>query len=234
LRRVAGGVKLRQNKETAASGMGAGAMTTTAEPQARHGAARRPVARLLWRAFAIAYIALAVLSMLMYARSAFLEPDRYGGAASASLGADLIRTTDPGRIDVIVRGLKAGSPLARAGVREGDRLRLDIRMDDFRVLGAGERFGFTRVAPGPPAHMSLIAPTYHGRSTSVVNYRFLITLFDLAVGLLLVFRSRGDLGVEALGMAFVAVAITSNFPSPRAGSSSGDCWPMPGRRWPRS
>ena len=187
---------------------GGWAMTDTTIP-----VSPRRAARLLWRAWAIAYIALAALTMLMYARSAFLEPSNYGGAASASLGADLIRTTDPGRIDVVVRGLKAGTPLARAGVHEGDRLRLDIRWNDFRVLATGETFGFTRVAPGKPTHITLVAPRYRGRANTVGEYRFLITLLDFGVGVLLFLRGRGDLGVETLGMAFVAVAITSNFPS---------------------
>ncbi len=169
--------------------------------------------RLLWRAWVIGYTLLAVLSLLMYARTAFLDPASYGGVASASLGANLIRTTDPGRIDVIVRGLKPNTPLARAGVHEGDRLRLDIRWNDFRVLATGETFGFTRVAPGKPRHMEFVVPEFQGHAKDVGNYRYLITLFDLGVGLLLLVRAKGDLGVEALGMAFVAATISSNFPT---------------------
>jgi hypothetical protein len=173
-----------------------------------HGFVRR-----LWRAWAYLYIALSIVSMAFYAQTAFVAPSTYGGAASASLGADLIRTTEPGRIDVVVRGLKPGTPLARAGVHDGDRLRLDIRWNDFRTLAAGERFGFTRVAPGKPTHIAFVVPVYQGHAKNVGNYRFLITLFDLGVGLLLFVRLRGDIGAEALGMAFVAATITSNFPA---------------------
>lgn len=176
--------------------------------------ARRPWAIGCWRAVAYAYIALALFSTAMYVRTSLLAPSTYGGVASASLGADLIRTTEPGRIDVWVRGLRAGSPLARAGVHEGDRLRLDIRWNDFRALRTGETFGFTRVAPGAPQHMAFTVPEYRGASTAVANYRFAITLFDLVLGLVLFFRRRGDFAVEALGMAFVVATITSNFPSP--------------------
>jgi hypothetical protein len=184
-------------------------MATAAAQRIQRGGARR-----LWRVWAYLYIALSIVSMLMYAQTAFLAPSTYGGAASASLGADLIRTTETGRIDVLVRGLKPGSPLAHAGVHEGDRLRLDIRWNDFRTLAAGEVFGFTRVAPGKPEHLAFVVPVYEGHAKNVGNYRFLITLFDLGVGLLLFVRLRGDIGAEALGMAFVAATITSNFPSP--------------------
>ena len=171
-----------------------------------------------------------IVSLAMYARTAFLEPSTYGGVASASLGANLIRTTDTGRVDVIVHGLKAGTPLARAGVHEGDRLRMDMRWNDFRVLATGETFGFTRVAPGQPQHMSLIVPEYEGHAKDVGNYRFLITLFDLGVGLLLFLRARGELGVEALGMAFVAVTISSNSSGrrPNCGRCSGRRSPYAG------
>lgn len=182
------------------------------------GVGERKVALRLWRAWAYLYITLGVVSMFMYAQTAFLTPSKYGGAASASLGANLIRTTDTGRIDVIARGVKPNGPLARAGVHEGDRLRLDIRWNDFRTLATGEVFAFTRIAPGKPMHLSLIVPEYVGHSKDVGNYRFLITLFDLGVGLLLFFRRRGDVGVEALGMAFIAATITSNFPSSPAWS----------------
>jgi hypothetical protein len=168
----------------------------------------------LWRLATLLCILFAVVSSAMYAATAILEPSTYGGVASASLGAILTRTTDDGRIDVIAHGVKPDGPLARAGVREGDRLRLDIRWNDFRTLGTGETFGFTRVAPGSPQHMQLIVPEFNGHTKNVANYRFLITLFDLGLGLLLFFRSRGDTGVEALAMAFVAATITSNFPSP--------------------
>ncbi len=182
---------------------------TATEPQVgQHSAALR-----LWRSWSYLYITLGVVSMLMYAQTALLAPSTYGGAASASLGADLIRTTESGRIDVIARGVKPLGPLARAGVHEGDRLRLDIRWNDFRTLATGEIFGFTRVAPGKPAHFALVVPEYEGHSKDVQNYRFIITLFDLSVGLLLFFRLRGDVGAEALGIAFIAAAITSNFPS---------------------
>jgi hypothetical protein len=169
-------------------------------------------ARGIWRALAYALSIVIIVSLAIYARTAFLEPSTYG-VASASLGANLIRTTDTGRIDVIVHGLKTGTPLARAGVHEGDRLRMDMRWNDFRVLATGEMFGFTRVAPGAPRHISLVVPEYEGHAKDVGNYRFLITLFDLGVGLLLFLRARGELGVEALGMAFVAVTISSNFPA---------------------
>jgi uncharacterized membrane protein len=181
--------------------------------------ARRPWAIRGWRAIAYAYILMALFSTAMYVRTSVLAPATYGGVASASLGANLIRTNEPGRIDVWVRGLRPGSPLARAGVHEGDRLRLDIRWNDFRALKTGETFGFTRVAPlpppgGPPQHLAFTVPEYRGASTSVANYRFAITLFDLVLGLVLFFRRRGDFAVEALGMAFVVSTITSNFPSP--------------------
>ena len=175
--------------------------------------ANRSLALRLWRSWAYLYITLGIVSMFMYAQTAFLAPSTYGGAASASLGADLIRTTDSGRIDVIARGVKPQGPLARAGVHEGDRLRLDIRWNDFRTLAAGEVFGFVRVSPGTPKHFALVVPEYQGHSTNVGNYRFLITMFDLSVGLLLFFRRRGDVGAEALGMAFIAATISSNFPS---------------------
>jgi uncharacterized membrane protein len=90
---------------------------------------------------------------------------------------------------------------------------MDIPWNDFRVLGTGETFGFTRVAPPPARHMSIIVPEYRGHSTAVANIRFGVTLFNLALGLLLFFRRRGDFGAESLGMAFVVTTITSNFPS---------------------
>jgi len=167
----------------------------------------------LWRGFAYACILFAIISELMYARTAFLSPTTYGGVASGSLGATLARTTDDGRIDVVVHDLKPGSPLASAGVRNGDRLRLDIPWNDFRTLATGEVFGFTRIEPGPPQHIAFVVPQFTGHSKDVNNYRFLITLFDLGIGLLLFIRCRGDVGVEALGMAFVATAISIDFPA---------------------
>jgi hypothetical protein len=74
-------------------------------------------------------------------------------------------------------------------------------------------FGFTRIAPGPSQHIAFVVPQFTGHSKDVTNYRFLITLFDLGIGLLLFIRCRGDLGVEALGMAFVATAISIDFPT---------------------
>lgn len=167
----------------------------------------------LWRGFAWFYIVAAIASVSFYARSSLLQPEAYGGAASASLGADLIRTADTGRIDVIARKVRPAGPLAKAGVREGDRLRMDIPWEDFRTLATGEVMGFTRVAPGPAQHMSLPVPAFTGHAKTVANIRYLITLFDLAVGLLLYFRRRGDLAAQALGLAFVVTTISSNFPS---------------------
>lgn len=175
--------------------------------------AGRPIARPAWLLFACACIAAAIVSSALYAQMALFYPESYGGVASASLGAKLERTTDRGRIDVIVRDLKPGTPLA-AVVREGDRLRLDIPWNDFRTVGTGETFGFTRVAPGPRQHLAITVPDFTGSSKSVANVRFLITLFDLSLGLLLFWRCFGDTGAEALGIAFIAATITSNFPAP--------------------
>jgi hypothetical protein len=167
----------------------------------------------LWRGFAYACILFAVVSALLYARTAFLYPASYGGVASSSLGATLVRTTNDGHIDVVVHDLEPATPLARAGVRNGDRLRMDIPWNDFRTLATGEMFGFTRIAPGPSQHIAFVVPHFTGHSKDITNYRFLITLFDLGIGLLLFIRCRGDVGIEALGMAFVATAISIDFPT---------------------
>jgi hypothetical protein len=56
-----------------------------------------------------------------------------------------------------VASVEPGSPAAKAGVRQGDRVRADVRFGFRRIPVAGETLRFTRQEPGPATPISYMA-----------------------------------------------------------------------------
>ena len=76
---------------------------------------------------------------------------------AGDLGAQLVRG-GAGPHEVEARHLRANSPLAVAGIRNGGRLRLDHPWDDLRMMPAGDQLGLTWLKPGSARHVGIVVP----------------------------------------------------------------------------
>ena len=158
----------------------------------------------LWRALGLLLCGVLLLvsaaSNILEAHYVYLAPMTIG-----NIGAQFARTTGYGPQHVVVSAMQPQSPLRVLGIDTGDQLRLDHGWDDLRTLRAGEPFGFTWLARGNAQHLVVAVPpaapqSFTNRFWSHIN--LLANAPLLLVGLFVLWRSRGELGVIALGMAF--------------------------------
>ena len=93
--------------------------------------------------------------------------------------------------------------------------------DYLRILKAGEKFGFTRLVPDGLQHVVIAVPaaavtSLSERFTSHIN---LLANLTLLLGLFMLWRSRGEPGVVALGMGFIGNGSASPYRWPEASAS---------------
>ena len=151
----------------------------------------------------------AIASNVMEARTVFFAPDEVG-----DLGAKFQRTIVEGRTELTLRDVEPGSPLAGLGLRDGDRVRLDRPWDDLRTLVAGERLAVTRLADGGARRHQVVVPMAEQLSVGgrlALNLNLLANLPLLLVSLFMMWRSKGDRAIIALGMAFACMGAASPY-----------------------
>lgn len=164
----------------------------------------RNSARMLWKWLGISLNTLlllfAIASDVMEAVSIFIEPAAVGDA-----GAQFHRVIIDGKREVTIKGLKSDSPLAARGFHDGDVVRFDHPWDDMRMLRAGEVVGLTQTRAGQPRRFEITVPEVKQTTLGdriALNLNLLANLPLLLVSLFMLWRSRGDRGIIALGMAF--------------------------------
>jgi N-terminal 7TM region of histidine kinase len=188
---------------------------TTTEPVG----AGRNASSPRWRTVALAacgfFLLLPVASNVMEARSAYIVPQSAG-----DIGARFSRTTGSGPQHVVVRDIAPRSPLNAASFREGDHVRLDHPWDDLRTLRAGEEVGLTSLTPGRPQQHAIVAVPPSAPSALAERFathtNLLANASILLVGLFVLWRSRSELGVIALGLAFALNGTASPYRWPQS------------------
>ena len=159
-----------------------------------------------WRAAWIALVAVIVL-MTYGSCGQMLKFMYFAPGSAGTTGVTYARDpTVPGT--VIVHSLKSGSVLADAGIRDGDRVRLDYPWDDLRMPKAGERFGLTKLSGSKPQHITVRLPAAAPIPDADKFFSSLTPVGNMTIaliGLLVVIRSRGDRSAMLLGTGFALV-----------------------------
>ena len=175
--------------------------------------------RLPWRVLGLV---LCLLFLLVSAASNF-EEARYiylAPMTGGDLGAQLVRDV-VGPHEVEVRNLQANSPLAVAGIRNGDRLRLDHPWDDLRTMPAGEQVGFTWLKRERAQHVVIVVPTVVPTSLAQrfsTHVNLLANTPMLLLGAFMFWRGRRQPGISALSMALVINGAASPYRWPQSAS----------------
>ncbi|HEY3813107.1 MAG TPA: hypothetical protein VGL66_07755 [Caulobacteraceae bacterium] len=132
---------------------------------------------------------------------------------SGTLGAAVDST---GRFDegfVLVEKVKPDTPMARAGVVAGDRVRYDRTYDYRRALNVGEREGFTvRHAGRLSHHVAIVQPRSAGQTDwGSLFYAFTANALASLFGAFIFWRSRNTTTL-LLGLALVCYGGTNIMP----------------------
>jgi len=183
----------------------------------------RPQLRLssrhLWLALCFVYICISVASNALFIGYFYFDP-----AGIGSLGAHFAPAEGSGLQRVAVANLRPQSPLAGLGIRNGDRVRFDRPWDDLRAPYAGERVGFTRLSPGSPTHLSVVAVASPISPADYLESVLFRTdgLLMLAVGLFMLWHRRGVVATMVLALVFVCYSAVVPLFS----------WPVPSGAFP--
>ena len=168
-----------------------------------------PKALRLWRGLAVTFALFVIATNIAYISYGFGDP-------ASTLGGGL--TLVPGGEAGVARAsaVEPGSPLARAGVTDGSRIRLDHPFDSFRLVWPGEQVGITLLDAAPPRHVLItVVPNSPGERLRLSRL-YLIDGFSALVastiGLILVLRSGGAWPLIVLGLAFAAFDYTPYSP----------------------
>ncbi len=114
--------------------------------------------------------------------------------SAGDTGATFVRDGGKPFQSVVVQSLKPGSVLASAGLRSGDRVRLDHPWDDLRLTKAGETFGLTQLGP-TPRHIDAVLPAARAMPESAKLAAALTPLANMTIafiGLFVVIRSAAS------------------------------------------
>ena len=169
----------------------------------------QPKARPLWRGFAIAFALFVIASNILYIAYAF-------GDLAGTLGGRLtpVPAAEPGVVRA--NAVAPQSPLARAGVTDGNRVRLDHVFDIVRLSWPGEQIGLTLLDAAPPRHVEITVAPYSPderlRLSRLYQIDGLSALLAAIVGLIILLRSGGRWSLIVLGLAFAGFDYTNYSP----------------------
>jgi len=165
----------------------------------------KPKVLRLWRGVAIAFALCVIASNIVYISYAF-------GDLPGTLGGRLTLVPAEERGVARVGAVTPQSPLARAGVTDGSRVRLDRPFDASRLVWAGEQVGLTLLDAVPPRHVEITVAPYspdeHLRLSRQFQIDSLSALLAAMVGLIILLRSGGAWSLIVLGLAFAAFDYT--------------------------
>lgn len=160
-----------------------------------------------WLVFCVVFVLAAATSNFEPLRYRYFEPERIGDfGAQRSFDSMDVR-------NVIVHDVAPGSPLAKIGAKNGDRLRMDRAGDRLRLPFAGETLGFTLLSSGRAVHRSLVVPATSAPTPDTLSGFFWSIYADVArtllfaIGLFIVWRGRRTGSSVKLGMAFVCSSL---------------------------
>ena len=169
----------------------------------------KPKVLRLWRGFAIAFALCVIASNIVYISYAF-------GDLPGTLGGRLTLVPAEERGVARVGAVTPQSPLARAGVTDGSRVRLDRPFDAHRLVWPGEQVGLTLLDAAPPRHVEITVAPYssddHLRLSRLWQIDGLSALLAAIVGLIILLRSGGAWSLIVLGLAFAAFDYTPDNP----------------------
>ena len=160
----------------------------------------KPEALRLSRGIAVAFALFVIAANILYIATAFDGLTRRG-----TLGGQLtpVSADKPGIQKASV--VEPGSPLARAGVTQNSRVRLDHAYDARRYIWAGEQIGVTLVDARPPRHVemtaALLPPGERLHVSRLIQIDGLSALLASTVGLIILLRAGGTFSLIVLGLA---------------------------------
>jgi hypothetical protein len=168
----------------------------------------------LWQGLAIAFALFVVASNILYIRDAATD------TGMGTLGGSFSPGSADGRRFAIVNHVVPDSPLAKAGIKAGDRLRFDRPYDFVRPIFAGERIGFTVM--GSSRHGNAVA-TPLTADVQRSNSQFIAidgvsAIIASLIGLVVLVRARRIPSLIALGLAFAAFDYTTGTLQDQAGT----------------
>jgi hypothetical protein len=167
----------------------------------------QPKALRLWRGLAIAFALFVIATNIAYIAYAF-------GDLPGTLGGHLTLVPAEERGVAMASAVVPGSPLAKAGVTDGAKVRLDRPFDAFRYAWAGEQVGVTLLDAAPPRHVEItvapISPDERLRLSRLYLIDGLSALVASTVGLIILLRSGGAWSLIVLGLAFAAFDYTTS------------------------
>ncbi len=125
-------------------------------------------------------------------------------------GASFTAQAGPART-ALVSSVAPGSVAEFMGLKAGDIVRFDRPMDDRRPYHVGENIGLT-VLGDAPRHVALIVEARSMADRQTLN-RFTVidtgsALLGTLLGLFILVRSRGQLSLMVLGLAFASMNLT--------------------------
>lgn len=184
-------------------------MTWVAGPGGNGMEFHKPKVLRLWRGVAIAFALCVIATNIVYISYAF-------GDLPGTLGGRLTLVPAEERGVARASTVMPQSPLARAGVTDGSRVRLDRPFDALRLVWPGEQVGVTLLDAAPPRHVEIIVAPYssdeHLRLSRLFQIDGLSALLAAMVGLIILLRSGGAWSLIVLGLAFAAFDYTPYSP----------------------
>ncbi|GLQ98195.1 hypothetical protein [Dyella mobilis] len=167
-----------------------------------------------WQVF---IVVLGLLVLVHNAGSMWDVSNGFSGAGSVAEGSvlgDLNRPDPDGYWSVIA--VMPGSPLAMAGVRQGDAIGYDRAIDGFRSFRAGQAVGFTLRRNGAVSHHEMIAVPVPAASPAQVRLVvFLSGIMSIPglIGVFVALRSGRRASTLLLGAALICLSCSGNAPN---------------------
>ncbi len=135
-----------------------------------------------------------------------------GAPGGSTIDADFQRTTGPGQQHTRVTRIGARSPLTAYGVKVGDAVQFDRAVDDGKLqrnFQFGESIGMTLMGPHPRHIRVATVPQSSSSFTFLAILDNCTSLLSMAIGSLILLRSRRSNALTTLGLCFIAFAIYS-------------------------
>jgi hypothetical protein len=185
------------------------------------GRATQP-APVIWQALVLA------IGVFVLAHNGFTFALRGVGVGYMNLGIDLSRCGPDafceitgGRVSPFAQGVNAGAavapggPLAKAGVRDGDALRLDQPMDFARQWRPDEAVGATVRRGGVASHVVIRAGVRPPATTDVRAFRVQVLACSLIclIGMFVTLRGGRRLSTLLFGATLVSLGLVNGWPT---------------------